>query len=185
MALRRGFKADANRTARELREELGLAADDPLCSYRLAAHLEVPVLRLSSFLSQRRAETTYLLSGQGQKDFSAVTLCFGANRAIVFNDGHSLGRQSADIAHELSHMLLHHPPHHLRTATGRRHFDADLEEEANCLGPTLLVSDEAAVAIVRQGLNLNEAAQRYGVSTDLVRMRLNLAGAYKRVKRAA
>ena len=184
MKLRRGFKTEANTTSREIRAELGLAADAPICPYRAAAHLEVIVLKLSDFANLHPQAVTYLLGASGRKEFSAITICVGNQRVIVYNDGHSQARCAANIMHELSHMLLLHPPHPLCSENGKRHFDANLEDEANWLGPALLVSEEAAVSVAKRGIQLRAAAKEYGVSDDVMRMRLNVTGAHRRVPKA-
>ena len=183
--MRRGFKTEANRTSRELRVELGLHPTAPLCPFRLAGHLGITLLKLSDFAAEHPDAVAYLLSDAGARDFSAVTLCITKPCAIIYNDAHSPGRIAADIAHELAHSLLMHEPHRLVDSAGRRHFDSELEDEANWFGPALLVSDEAAVFIASRGWTLAEAATRYGVSEPLMRMRLNTTGAHKRVSRAA
>jgi len=185
MAFRRGFKTEANTTSREIRTELGLAADAPLCPFVTAKHLEVLVVKLSAFKGQHFNAVGYLTSAAGQNEFSAITVCIGRQRVIVYNDGHSPARCAANIMHELSHLLLMHPPHPLCGENGKRHFDATLEEEANWLGPALLVSDEAAVAVAKRNIPLRSAANEYGVSTQLMQMRLNVTGAQRRVSRAA
>ncbi len=55
--------------------------------------------------------------------------------------------------------------------------------ETNWLGPALLVSEEAAIHIAVQGMEINLASDRYGASPQLVRMRLNVTGATIRVAR--
>jgi Zn-dependent peptidase ImmA (M78 family) len=183
MAHRRGFKTEANWYAREMRRELKLFAHDPLCPWKLANHLEIPVVALSRFKKQAPEEVTWLLSAPGQKAFSAITLFDGREPTVIYNDGHGPKRQAADIAHELAHRLLMHPPKPPINADGSRHYDGILEEEANWLGPALLVSEEAAIYIVEQRLALDAASDRYGVSVQLVRMRLNVSGAANRVAR--
>jgi hypothetical protein len=185
MTLRRGFKAEANTTSREIRAEFGLAADAPLCPYKTAKHLGVFIKKISDFSATHTAAAKHLLSSVGQNEFSAVTICIGSLRVIVYNDGHSSGRCAANIMHELSHMLLLHPPHPLCGESGERYFDAELEEEANWFGPALLVSEEAAVSVARRGISLSAAAFEYGVSKEVMRMRLNVTGARHRVPKAA
>jgi Zn-dependent peptidase ImmA (M78 family) len=183
MALRRGFKTEANAYAREVRAELGLASDAPLCPFVTASHLAVPVRRLSSFADELPIQTACLRDkGIG---FSALTACFGRERLIIYNDSLPLTRSYADIMHEISHMMLLHPPHRLRADTGGRHYDIDLEDEANWLGPALLVSEEATLRIAGLGISAGEAAKRYNVSSSLMQMRLNVTGAMRRVARAA
>ena len=114
-----------------------------------------------------------------------MTLCEVTPRAVIYNDAQSPGRTAADITHELAHLLLMHPPHRLVDTTGRRHFDPELEAEANWLGPAILVSEEAALSIVSRRMGVAEAASMYGVSDELMQMRLNVTGALKRARRAA
>jgi Zn-dependent peptidase ImmA (M78 family) len=185
MTLRRGFKTEANEYSRDFRRELGLASDAPLCPFSLASLLEVRVHKLSEYRSVEPDAVAYLLSQNGQRDFSAVTLCVGPSRLVIYNDGHGGPRVVADIAHELSHVVLMHPPKPPFDEVGSRHYDAEREEEANWLGPALLVSEEGALRVAREGLALMQAANEFGVSSDLMRMRLNITGAYRRVKRAA
>lgn len=185
MTLRRGFKSEANVHAKELRAELGLAADSPLCPFKTTELLGVTIVKLSSYGSLLPDETTCLCQNDGTISFSATTFCFGLERVILYNDFLPLTRSYADIMHEVSHILLMHPPHKLRAEDGGRHYDLKLEEEANWLGPALLVSEEAALAVVQQGLNVHNAAKFYKVSPSLMQMRLNVTGAMKRVVRAA
>jgi Zn-dependent peptidase ImmA (M78 family) len=142
-------------------------------------------MKLSDFQLTHPEASNYLLRGTGKDEFFAMTLCGVSPKVIIYNDGQSRGRTAADIAHELAHLLLLHPPHRLADATGRRHFDAELEAEANWLGPAILVSEEAALVVANQGLRLGDAASAYGVSEELMQMRLNVTGAWKRARRAA
>lgn len=181
MALRRGFKAEANWYASSLRKELDIAPHLPLCPWRLAKHLEIPVFKLSDYAAVAPEAVTYLQTIKGQKDFSAITLADGQERFIVHNDAHDKKRQAADISHELAHGLLLHPPAKILDPSGTRNYDKAMEEEANWLGPALLVSDEAAMHIAALGLTLAKASDVYGASEPLIRMRLNVSGAYQRV----
>lgn len=181
MALRRGFKSEANHYARELRQEMGIALYGPLCPWRLAQHLEVPVLKLSE-LVQLNARAAYFLTSSGSREFSGATVNMGSRRGVVVNDAHSIKRQAADLSHELSHCILHHRPVKAESQTGVRSYDPVQEEEANWLGPALLVSEEASLWIVRNGLSRAEASDHFAVSEEIIQMRLNLTGALKRVR---
>lgn len=183
MGLRRGFKSEANWYARSLREELRLTPQCPLCPWRLAGHLEFPVVPLSKYREAQPEAVAYLLSACGQQEFSAITIFDGNFRLIIHNDGHDRPRQAADIAHELAHGLLLHPPKPPLDANGSRHYNAEFEEEANWLGPALLVSDEAAMRIAERGWSAPEASKIYGVSLELLRMRLNVSGVAMRLAR--
>ena len=182
MKLRRCFKTEANAYARDFRAELGLGPHAPNCPSRLARHLAIPVLPLSE-LNGEIPEVVGFFSTQGRDAFSAATVFRGVRRLVVHNDSHHLHRQAANIAHELSHGILGHPPSPPLNDNGCRNFDSEIEDEANWLGPAILVSEEAAIHIARQKIHMTEACQSYGVSDELMRMRLNVTGAYSRVAR--
>ena len=179
MTLRRGFKAEADWFARELRKELGLQPHAPISPWKLADHLAIRIVPLSELKHRAPGAVAFLLTS-GRDRFSAVTI-FGGNhgtlRLICHNDGNATTRQAADIAHELSHAILGHPPRQM-------FFDDPVAEaEAKWMGPTLLVPNEAAHRIACLGQSIEDAACGFGVSVDLMHMRLNVSGAYVRAKR--
>ncbi|MDK1378162.1 MULTISPECIES: ImmA/IrrE family metallo-endopeptidase [unclassified Sinorhizobium] len=179
MALRHGFKAEANAWSRDLRREMGLSAQSAICTRRLCEYLELPLLKLSK-VEANPAHLAYFLAGEGRKTFSAVTLSVGGRRWIIHNDAHDDGRQAANIAHEIAHALLNHPIPALFSDDGQRSHKAD-EEEAKWLGPALLISDEAALFIVSSGMSVSQAATFYGASREVVQMRVNVCAARRRV----
>ena len=177
--LRRGFKTESNVYSRALRHELQLNECDPLCPWRLAEHLEIPVIPLSGLLQYEPEGVRYLL-GVGRELFSAVTIFvgrYGRMRLIFHNDAHSRARQASNLAHELAHAILCHPP------TPPFVTNQMAESEAKWLGPALLVSNEAALHIVENSMPIDSAAASYGVSSQLLQMRLNVSGARIRVAR--
>ncbi len=180
--LRRGFKKEANDYSREYRAELGVSPDAPLCPRALAAHLEIPLIPLSFFSEIAPAEYAALSLGN-QSEFFGLTVFHGHRRTIVFNDSCAEVRQTSDLAHELAHGILGHEPHELLDEDGNRMFNDVMEEEANWLGPALLVSEEAALRVARSRMVLAEAAEIYGVSVPVMRMRLNVTAAHSRVRR--
>jgi hypothetical protein len=180
MTLRRGFKAESNWYAREFRKELSLDVADPLCPWELAKLLEVPVYKLSD-LGTNSPAFRYLMHGAGKEFFSAVTVFLGKHRVIMHHDGNHPVRQASDISHELAHGILGHPPMPPFNEKGERTYNKELEEEASWLGPALLISEEAAVKIVKSGVPIAIAAKRYKVSEKLLRMRINVTGARRRI----
>lgn len=180
MGYRRGFKTEANWYAREMRAELRLPPHSPLCPWRLAKHLGYRVIALSEYGSAQPSAVAYLQGQRGQREFSAITLCSDDDRWIIHNDAHGRERQAANIAHELAHGLLLHEPAPLRGADGARSFNKDQEDEAHWLGPALLVSEEAALHIVHTQMAHPAACATYGVSSELLNMRLGVTGALKR-----
>jgi Zn-dependent peptidase ImmA (M78 family) len=182
MALRRGFKTEANDIAREIRGELGLHSTAVLDPRRLAELLAIPVIPLSAFSEIPQVVRYFTRKNKGE--FSGLTVFRGTERLVVFNDGHSPARQASDVTHELSHGLLLHDPKPALDSKGCREWDQDCEEEANWLASVLLVTEEAALAIAQKGLTEAAAAATYGVSVPLMRWRLNMTAARIRVARA-
>jgi Zn-dependent peptidase ImmA (M78 family) len=179
-ALRRGFKSETNTIARSARADLGLRADAPLDPWVVAEVLDITLLALSDLADEEAAAVLHLTSHEPGA-FSAVTIFDGVRRLIVYNDAHSRERQASDLAHELAHALLQHRPHAAFDAAGCRDWRRVEEEEAEWLAGALLVSDEAALTVVRRGLTVPEAAAAYGVSESMMRFRLNMTGARRRV----
>lgn len=176
---RRGFKADAQRIANEVRRELGLGPLHAMPPHRLAEHLAIQIVPLRSLDAPRDAVTHFVASEPSA--FSAVTVFRGSERIVVYNDAHAPARQSSDITHELAHALLMHPTHvAVDAATGCRVFHPDIEREAEFLSGVLLVPDAAAVTIVRTGQDVSDAAHHYGVSRQMVIYRINISGARNR-----
>jgi Zn-dependent peptidase ImmA (M78 family) len=182
MGYRRGFKSEANATAREVREELGLAALDPLDPWVLAEYLDVPVIPLSDFGDDAAFAVRHLQEVEVEV-FSAVTVFAGAHRSIVHNDAHSPGRQVSNVTHELGHALLLHDPTPALDHRGCRLWNQNIEDEAQWLAGALLVTEDAALWVVRAGISVSAAATRFGVSTEMINYRLNVTGARKRVAR--
>ena len=182
MKLRRGFRTEANAYAREFRVELGLAPHAPLSPWDLADHLAISVVPLSAFKSDIPVAVRCLY-GRERSSFSAATVFCGRRRLIVHNDAHHPRRQASNVAHELSHGILDHPPTSPLNDDGCRFFDKTVEDEANWLGPALLISDEASMFIVEQRLSMPNAISLYGVSKQVITMRINVTGAHKRIAR--
>lgn len=183
MARGRTTRTDMHAIAREVRRELGLGDLDRLDPWALAAHLEIPVWALTDYRDAAPAVVDRL--GIQEPDaFSAVTVFNGVRRTIVHNDMHIPERQASNLTHEIGHGLLLHPPTPALDDTGCRLWDATVEEEAGYLGGALLITEDAALWIVRRRLTEQQAAEHFGVSRDMVRYRINITGARMRVERA-
>ena len=182
MTLRRGFVGEANDIALSIRNELGLVASAPLSPWLVAEHLDIPVVELSSFSNEAASAVTHF-SHRSQSVFSGATVFDGQFRMIVYNDSHAPGRQANDVSHEISHALLRHQPSPALDDLGCRYWDGSIEDEANHLGGVLLVPQEAALSIARQGLTEQAAALEYGVSPSMITYRMRITAARVRVAR--
>jgi Zn-dependent peptidase ImmA (M78 family) len=179
MTLRRGFKSEANRDALEVRAELGLRPHSPLCPWALAEHLLIPVSTLDELGKQNPeiAAEVKLFTGLQRSVFSATSIFDRTKRWIVHNGSHARVRQRSNIAHELAHARLQHPPHALLCSSGERTYESALEEEAAWLGSVLLVSDEAARWAMARGMSVARAAAQFEVSEELMEFRFRMSGA--------
>jgi Zn-dependent peptidase ImmA (M78 family) len=184
MALRRGFKTEANSLGGDVRRELGLHALDRLDPFQLAEHLGIPVIGLSTLRANAPEAVDHLLHVEPEA-FSATTVFAGRHRTVVYNDHHAVGRQNNSIVHETCHGLLFHEPCPAMDDLGCRRWNADTEDEATWLASVLLVPEDAALAVARGRWNSEpEAAEHFGVSDALLTWRLNMTGARRRVARA-
>jgi Zn-dependent peptidase ImmA (M78 family) len=174
--LRRGFKAEAERFALSLRTELGLQVTDLLDPHTLAAHLEVPVIPLTELRlngASNQSVSHLMRRGSG---FSALTVCEGTRRLIVYNPQHPSTRRANSVVHEVGHIVLEHPPAPALGNGGCRYWDAELEAEADWQAGALLVPRDGAFAWLRNGGTIADGAENFGVSRALFRWRVNHTG---------
>jgi len=175
----RGFKTWCERLSLEKRRELGAAAKSPLDPRSLATNLQIKVWTLEE-VPRLSAKTIKTLKDDPSSGWSAATICVDKRSVIILNSSHSPGRQSSDLMHELSHLILDHTPSALDvTSAGilmMHSYDRKQEAEADWLASCLLLPREALVHIKRRMPNLEEAARDYGVSMAMLRYRLDVSG---------
>jgi Zn-dependent peptidase ImmA (M78 family) len=183
MGSARGFKAEAERMAEQVRTELGLTNFQPINAHKLAEHLEISVWKLSNL--HRRVDPLKhdgleqaigsLLTPRASA-LSAMTVFRGSTRVIVHNDAAEPGRQLSDLTHELAHGLLLHDPAPAIDERGCRNWKSDIEKEAEFLGGALIITGKGARWIAKSGLSEADAAQKFGCSKEMVRWRINASG---------
>jgi hypothetical protein len=122
------------------------------------------------------------MSSQGlQSGFSALTICEGTRRLIVYNPRHAVTRRANSVVHEISHVILEHPAAPALGTGGCRYWDSRLEDEADWQAAALLVPRDGAFAWLRAGNGLNDGARKFGVSPALFRWRVNHTGVAKQL----
>ena len=106
MPLRRGFKAEAERLARDIWSDMGLTPDDRMEAVNLAEHIGCIVRPADALVDLAKLNALHRI----QKDaFFACTFKLPGDRyAIVFNPLMSHRRRNSDIAHEVAHIVLGH-----------------------------------------------------------------------------
>ena len=183
--MRRGFKADAERVAAELRSELQLDIVDRLDPLQLADHLAIPVFGIAQVAEASGIDGFAAYFTVSDPDaFSAVTIFRGSRRLIVHNESHHPNRRASNLAHELSHSILEHEPTPLVSSDGQRYWMREVEEEASWLGAALLVPREGALAFLKRNWAIPKIATRFGVSESLCQWRIRQTGVVYQVERS-
>jgi Zn-dependent peptidase ImmA (M78 family) len=175
----RGFKSWCENVAIQQRRELKLQQNDPLDPRVLAKHLGIEVWHAEEIPGLDKKYLKILLEDDPDS-WSAITLSVGATNLIILNSSHFGGRPASDLMHELSHILIgHEPTRAYVTEDGLlmlNAYDRSQEEEARWLAGCLLLPRDALLQIRLQRMNLKVAARKYGVSSDMLRYRLNVTG---------
>lgn len=172
MALRHGFKAEANRIVLRVRASVGLSPIDLFDPVAVCRHFDILLLAMSDLDCDCSG-----FQGVGRSHFSAVTVPCGHQTAIVHNDTHHPNRQRSNICHELAHCFLGHEAAPPLNDNGARNHNGGIEAEANYLGGALLIPNEAAIHVVTNGL-AHKAHSIYGVSEQMAQYRLRVSGAH-------
>jgi len=183
--LKRGFKASAERLAKQYREEMKIHPCAALCAFKLAEHLQISIFSSDEFLTQ--TSEIDLLSGSNGDDcgWSALTMLTKAgNRIIIHNPYHSETRQQSNIMHELAHIICEHErnqkEYDFEIPIGIREFDELQEEEAKCLGSTLQLPTPCLLWADKRKMSNEAIAEHFNASKDMVNYRMNMTGISKR-----
>jgi Zn-dependent peptidase ImmA (M78 family) len=183
--LKRGFKAHAERKAKAFRTELSIHPCAPLCAFKLAEHLSVPIYPATDFLTSSN-DLNKLKGFNGQDSgWSALTMVTKAgNRIVIHNSFNSVARQQSDIMHELAHIICEHQrslsEYDFEIPFGMRNFDELQEEEAKCLGSTLQLPTPCLLWAKKRNMVPQEIASHFNASVDMVIYRMNMTGISKR-----
>lgn len=182
--MRRGFKAEAERIAASLREEMGLSGAVRADPFRIADHLGVDVRMADEFVDRARLQALRRIQADA---FSAATFRVPSGRTIVvLNPLNSVGRTNSDLAHELSHLVLDHDLRRVERVGELTFFtcNPEQEEEANWLSGCLLLPRPLVLREAKRGLNAEAIAEKHEVSVQLASFRLNASGVLIQIGRA-
>ena len=183
--LRRGFKAEAERIAHAVREELGLPQTSALKCEELCQHLGIPVISVPALISSGASPKSVRCITSPAAKFSAMTVAVGTKRLIVYNPQHAEGRRANSLAHEISHVILEHPLSPALGIGGCRRWDSTLEDEADWQAGALLVPRQAALNWIQSGRSLEHGALYFGVSLPLFKWRVNHTGIQRQIEALA
>ena len=176
MALRRGFKSEAERIAKQVQADLGLSISESVEPKLIAELLGIEVRAGDELIPRERFEEL----GDIQPDaFSACTLRPSPDRTVVVHNPLSpKTRRKSDIAHELAHTLLDHELSRVQRLGNVTFLSCDpvQEEEAAWLSGCLLLPRALLLAEIQRGAGARDIARKHGVSERMAQYRLDVTG---------
>jgi len=184
--MRRGFKAHAERLSLDTRNRLGISNDnaiDPKTLVQSKGCLvwtpeDVPDFDLSH-LTQ--------LTVSDSDSWDAVTIREGDCTVIVVNNTRPLARQSNTIMHEWAHLELKHKPSRVDEFENDllllSDYPKDLEDEADWLSGAMLAPRDGLANLRKRGLNDDQIAEAFGISSQLATWRLRMTGIDRQLRR--
>jgi Zn-dependent peptidase ImmA (M78 family) len=178
--MRRGFKAEAERLAAQVRTELGLGLYKPIDVRALARHVGAQLRAADELTSLAKLEELEALQPGA---FSACTFDLGARKVIVVSPLATEQRRRSDASHEASHLLLDHKVREVEQLGGLSFFtcDPDEEQEANWLAGCLLLPRDLLIRSLKNGLDAADIAEANTVSIQMANFRLRATGAERQV----
>jgi len=181
--VRRGFKAEAERTAAEHRLRIGCEDFDPLDIEKMAQALGVDLIPADDLVERERLEELEEIQSGA---FSAGTFNVAGRRVVVYNPLNSEGRQRSDLAHELAHIILGHKVRTIESVGELKLLtcDAEQEEEADWLAGCLLLPRPLLLKCARDEWSAKKIARKHCTSEQMARFRLNASGVLVQIGRA-
>jgi Zn-dependent peptidase ImmA (M78 family) len=178
--VRRGFKAEAERLAQQVRSQMGLRQNEPMDSIKLAAHVGADIRPADQLTTLAKLQALEEIQPGA---FSACTFTLNDRHIIVYSPLASPGRRNSDIAHEAAHLLLDHAVKVIQQVSGLSFFtcDPDEEQEANWLAGCLLLPRPLLYAAARRGRSSADIAQECGVSEQMAAFRLRTTGVLRQL----
>lgn len=172
-------KTELKAFALELRREVNQGPDEPFDAYALAELYGVPVISIGSSGCSSEALEHFLTTAPDK--FSGALVPVDTGTLILENDAHPRERRLSTMSHELSHLTLEHEFADAVFVDRRKcsAFAKDQETEAAELGGELLVPSVIAFQLARANLSDEAVAERFEVSVDMARWRMNSTGARK------
>lgn len=179
---KRGFKKFADDKSIELRKTLGIKPSHPLPGLQLAEHLKAKVLYPKDVPGLDPRSLSCLLKGH-ESEWSGVALHANDTPIIIINNSQSLARQESTIMHELAHIICGHSMGEFKALTDGiflRDFNKEHEGEAEWLGGCLQLPGPALYYCHKDGMSMQDIAEKFNTSVEMVRFRMNMCGIGKR-----
>lgn len=102
-------------------------------------------------------------------------------RICILNSEHNARRMKTPLMEEIAHIHLKHKPTGLvRSVDGlcMRSYDKVQEQEAFGVGAAALIPWSALFLAINKGVTIDQLAERYELSEELIRYRIQITGAH-------
>ena len=176
MALRRGFKAEAERLANDIWSAMHLKPSDCMDAVALASHEGCIVRSADTLVDIARLKELKRI--QDDAFFACTFKLSGARHVIVFNPLMSNTRRNSDVTHEVAHIVLQHRLSRLERVGSVAFLSCDKqqEEEAAWLAGCLLLPRSALIHDLAKHMTHKTIAENRVLSKDIVNYRVRVTG---------
>jgi Zn-dependent peptidase ImmA (M78 family) len=182
--MRRGFKAEAERLATQVRTAARIDPLGKLDVEHLAKHVGASVRAADELVSRSKLERLEQIQPGA---FSAATFDLNGRIVIVTNPLAEEERRRSDVSHEVAHLLLNHQVKEIEQIGKMSFFtcDADEEQEATWMAGCLLLPRELLLRSLQHGMDADGIAAANTVSTQMANFRLRTTGVLVQARRIA
>jgi transcriptional regulator with XRE-family HTH domain len=178
-------KSEMEEMAELFRIELGLMEDEPLNPFEIRVE-GVEVIGLSD-IPTIDIQLKNLLQPSGRQQWDAMSIPLSKDMEkwiIVWNDKRRGGRKNVSLLEEYWHILQGHKLTRMNKVADvyGRTFGEVEEHDAYYLAAATLLPAKTIKRIVNEKEDIIEAADRYGVSKDLIEYRIKRLGLWRKYK---
>jgi len=167
-----------------LRKQLNLSAQQLLDPFELAPLVGLRLIDLDDACQQLPKPLRQQLLVHGKSRWSggvyAQPLPDGS-RICILNSRHNSRRTKITLMEEVAHIYLEHSPTGLIRSTDglrMRAYDTKQEQDAYGVGAAALLPWRAIFPAVNRGMAIEELAELFEVSSELISYRINITGAH-------
>lgn len=168
-----------------LRKLAGAAVRDLLDPWRLAPLAGLLVMDANALLESLPVEVRSHLRNEASNLWSGgvypISLPDG-KRICILNPHHSHRRCKITLMEEVAHTYLKHSPSKVMLQGDGlrfRDYDKKQEQEAYGVGAAALLPWTTFFSAVNAGQEIDEMAERYDVTTQLIEYRIKITGSYR------
>lgn len=171
-----------------LRKRLNLSTHHLLDPFKLAPLIGLLLIDLDDACEKLPKAMRQQLLVHGKSQWSggvyAQPLPDGT-RICILNSRHNSRRTKITLMEEVAHIYLKHSPTGLMRSTDglrMRGYDKNQEQDAYGVGAAALLPWRAIFPAVNRGMAIDELAEQFEVSPELISYRINITGAHSLYK---